>query len=29
MKVVKSFPAVVEYARRIHQAFFPEYALWD
>ena len=29
MKVVKSFPAVVEYARRIHQVFYPDYALWD
>ncbi|KAJ5747119.1 uncharacterized protein N7511_008815 [Penicillium nucicola] len=28
-KVVKSLPVVVEYARRIHDRFFPEYALWN
>lgn len=28
-KVVKSFPAVGDYARRIHDRYFPDYACWE
>ncbi len=28
-KVVKSFPAVVDYAQRIHDRYFPDYARWE
>ncbi|KAB8255711.1 hypothetical protein BDV32DRAFT_161667 [Aspergillus pseudonomiae] len=27
-KVVRGYPAVVDYARRIHDKYFPDYALW-
>ncbi|PWY88206.1 glutathione S-transferase [Aspergillus heteromorphus CBS 117.55] len=27
--IVRELPVVVEYARRIHDRFFPEYELWD
>ncbi|MCJ1382990.1 hypothetical protein MMC17_006103 [Xylographa soralifera] len=28
-QVVRSFPVVVEYARRIHDRYFPDYTLWE
>jgi hypothetical protein len=28
-KVVKSFPVLEDYARRIHDHYFPDYALWE
>lgn len=28
-KVVRSFPVVLEYARRIHEKYFPDYQRWD
>ncbi|KAL4970461.1 glutathione S-transferase family protein [Aspergillus stella-maris] len=28
-EVVKRFPVVLEYARRIHDAYFPDYELWE
>ncbi|KAL4937630.1 hypothetical protein BDV06DRAFT_69988 [Aspergillus oleicola] len=28
-ELVKGFPVVVEYARRIHDAYFPDYELWE
>ena len=28
-KVVKSFPVVGDYARRIHNRYFPDYACWE
>ena len=28
-KIIKSFPAVVDYARRIHQRHFPDYVCWE
>lgn len=28
-KVVRSFPAVVDYARRIHECYFPDYTYWE
>ena len=28
-KVVNSFPAVVDYARRIHDRYFPDYVCWE
>ncbi|RAL12428.1 glutathione S-transferase family protein [Aspergillus homomorphus CBS 101889] len=27
--IVRSFPAVVNYARRIHERYFPEYTYWE
>ena len=27
-KVVRDFPVVVEYARRIHERYFPDYEIW-
>jgi hypothetical protein len=27
-KVVKGFPVVVEYARRIQERYFPDYEMW-
>ncbi|TVY75556.1 hypothetical protein LSUE1_G008655, partial [Lachnellula suecica] len=28
-EVVKSFPVIVEYARRIHDTYYPDFALWE
>lgn len=28
-RVVKSFPAVLEYARRIHDRYFPDFVSWE
>ncbi|GIC93541.1 uncharacterized protein Aud_010029 [Aspergillus udagawae] len=27
-EIIKDYPAVVNYARRIHDKYFPEYGLW-
>ncbi|KAH0339803.1 hypothetical protein KCU81_g7053, partial [Aureobasidium melanogenum] len=27
--IVRSFPMIVEYATRIHEEFFPDYAIWE
>lgn len=29
MKVVRGFPVVVDYARRIHERYFPDYECWE
>jgi hypothetical protein len=28
-KAVKSFPTIVDYARRIHDRFYPDFTLWE
>ncbi|TVY25158.1 hypothetical protein LHYA1_G006485 [Lachnellula hyalina] len=28
-KIVKSFPALLDYAERIHSRYFPDYAQWE
>ncbi|PLB53576.1 hypothetical protein P170DRAFT_349274 [Aspergillus steynii IBT 23096] len=28
-QIIRSFPAVVDYARRIHDRYFPDYVLWE
>ncbi|KAE8377848.1 hypothetical protein BDV26DRAFT_281573 [Aspergillus bertholletiae] len=28
-KTIRGYPAVVDYARRIHDKYFPDYALWE
>ncbi|KAK1148872.1 hypothetical protein N8T08_008757 [Aspergillus melleus] len=28
-RTIRSFPALVDYARRIHDRYFPDYALWE
>ncbi|KAE8149440.1 hypothetical protein BDV25DRAFT_167867 [Aspergillus avenaceus] len=28
-KIIRSFPTLVDYARRIHERYFPDYALWE
>lgn len=27
-EVVRNFPVLMEYARRIHEGYFPDYTLW-
>jgi hypothetical protein len=28
-EIVKGYPALVDYARRIHDKYFPDYELWE
>ena len=29
MEVIKSYPVLTDYARRIHEQYFPDYTLWE
>jgi hypothetical protein len=29
MEVIKSYPVLTDYARRIHEQYFPDYNLWE
>jgi hypothetical protein len=28
-EIIKGYPALVDYARRIHDKYFPDYELWE
>lgn len=28
-KLVKQFPVILDYARRIHEVYFPDYEKWE
>jgi hypothetical protein len=28
-KIISSYPAIIDYAKRIHDRYFDDYALWD